>query len=667
MSTPDKQGLQPSGYPSAFDSFSDEAPAASAFGAPATLPGVLTPDSAQVPAVAFVQQSEEETTESTAFSMDSAENHSGSLPALQGTTAAQGRSRSMYTSAFPAITPEQIADPVLRAKFSGASARSSSSAETSQNAFGTASLDSATTSLQPTVYPSASPQTASIPLPEYKPKQAGNRSRLGQSLRSFVSSQQNLTQPLRGVASVAQRQFTLSAQKRHEQYVQEKEQAREVLNFTVRLAETMFHFGADARDVDSAIVAICASYGLEDVEVNVTNQSVIVNYVSDPDYTDTKVISLEGSESRERFSHTVVRVVRTRSDNYSSLTAIYGLIHSITEKGLSRTQAERRLKEINRSKKLYSPLGIHCAELLMIGAFTFGVGGSWRAALVAVIVAVVALTGMHFASKMSLPEFFMMAIGSGIITTGALWVGSEGSLAQNMGFYVSSPHVVAAGLLLLLPTSMMVSAAQDALTGYPLTAAGKFVATGLDFLGLVVGIAMALTVMSYFDAATLDVQQAVFNPPPVWLSIAGMVLGSVAAAATAQGTVTNMLWIVAVSGAGQLVYYGTGALIQPAPTTFTTAFAAFVVGALSAYIAYKSHAPQISFYVPGFLFLLPGLSIFRGLYSVVIDPSPIAGMSNLVGAFSTIIAMASGVVLGSYMVHYLLDKVVRATKEVAPN
>ena len=666
MSTPNKQGLQPTGYPSAFDSFSDETPAASAFGAPATLPGGLTPDSAQVPA-AFVQQSEEESSESTAFSMDSAEDHSGSSPVLQEATVAQGRSRSIYTSAFPAITPDQIADPALRAKFSGAPAMSSASAETSQNAFGTPSLDSATTSLQPTVYPSASPQTASIPLPEYKPKQAGNRSRLGQSLRSFVSSQQNFTQPLRGVASVAQRQFTLSAHKRHEQYVQEKEQAREVLNFTVRLAETMFHFGADTRDVDSAIVAICASYGLDNVEVNVTNQSVIVNYVSDPEHTDTAQIAVEANGTRERFSHTVVRVVRTRSENYSSLTAIYGLIHSITEKGLSRHQAERRLKEINRSRKLYSPLVINCAELLTIGGFTLGLGGSWRAALAAVVIAVVAVTGMSIASKMSLPSFFMMAIGSGIITAGALWVGSQGSLAQNVGFYVSSPHVVAGGLLLLLPTSTMVSSAQDALTGYPLTAAGKFVTTALDFLGLVVGIAMALTVMSYFDAATLDVQQAVFDPPPIWLSLAALGVGSMAAVAVSQGTVANMLWVLIVFGAGQMIYYGFSALTHTTPNTFNTAFAAFVVGALSAYIAFKTHAPQISFYVPGFLFLLPGLSIFRGLYSVVIDPSPIAGMSNLVGAFSTIIAMASGVVLGSYMVHYLLDKVVRATKEVAPN
>lgn len=666
MSTQSSGGLTPQGYPSAMNPYS----------AP-----VQASDSELPPGSAFLGRASEQSPFGQDFSeqqettsLPSAFDETATLPgnfstgngeraepisdegAAQFPSLPVGGLRGGMTGILPLVTPEQISDPVLRAKLSR-DAPSSSVAEDG-DPFGTASLEPVATGLQPTVYPSASPQTTNIPIREYKKRSARSGSRLGRSIKSFVKSQETLTQPLRGVANVVQRQFTLTAHKGRDQYVQEKEQAREVLNFTVRLAEMMFHYGADARDVDSAIVAICATYGLEDVEVNVTNQSVIVNYISEPHDTDDHKKRFSADLSQERFSHTVVRVVRTRTDNYSSLTAIYELIHSITEKGLSRQQAERRLKHINRSKKPYSPLAISVSEMMIVGFFTVGLGGSWRAVVVAMLAAIVALTGMNLGSKLKLPSFFLMAIGSGIITAGALWAGSAGSFAQEIGFYVSSPHVVAAGLILLLPTSMIVSSAQDALTGYPLTAAGKFVMTALDFMGLVVGIAIAVTAMGCFDSATLDVQQTVFSPPPLGVSVLGMILGSMAAVIASQGTYANMLWIFLISGAGQAVYHGFSAITGLAPNTFTTAVAAFVVGGLSAYVAYKKHAPQLTFYVPGFLFLLPGLSIFRGLYAVIVDPTPVAGMSSLVAAFSTIIAMASGVVLGSYIVYYLVQKAV---------
>lgn len=143
--------------------------------------------------------------------------------------------------------------------------------------------------------------------------------------------------------------------------MREKEEAREVLNFSLRLAETMFHYGADTVDVDSAIVAVCAAYGLDDVEIDITNQSVIINYVSDIDEVDdrTRAINLSEPEDtapgKERFSHTVMRVVRSWSENYAALDDIYKLINDITAGGLPRHRAERRLHKINTAKSPTRP------------------------------------------------------------------------------------------------------------------------------------------------------------------------------------------------------------------------------------------------------------------------------------------------------------------------
>ena len=660
--------------PSAFEQASGEEDLCGAdggaFGAPASLPGfgdtVVQPLSHQGTGTNHRAEAGAAETDVFGGSLSSVPNSFGAVePAVEPEKPSAVPVTASYPQAFPAIHPEQISDPSLRAKLTssesdpfgaagpwGAPVFSHDEHEDAREA------PVAETSAQPPVYPSASPRTHNIPLKEYTAKPTPSRRRLSTSLKSFVSANNALTQPIRGIARVAQRQFILAAQRDRARFVQEKEQARNVLNFTVRLAETMFHFGADTMDVDSAIVAICSTYGLDDVEVNVTSQSVIINYVSDPANATSadQLYNPAGSAAlRERFSHTVVRVVRSMSINYASLEEIYRLIHSITEEGLDQQDAERRLKEITSSKKKYSPLAIRIFELLCVGFFTVGLGASWRAAVVAMVVSGLALYSVGLGSKLNLPSFFSMAISSGVVTAGALYMSHEKSFATDLGFFVSAPHIVAAGLLIFLPTSALISAGQDALTGYPLTAAGKFVSIGLEFLGIVVGIATSLTIMSYFNAATIDIQQTVFSPPPLWLSIAGMTIGSMFVALSSQGTLRNAWWMIPVAAGGQISYYFFKQLLGDNGSLFGAAMGAFTIGVIAASVAYSTHAPQKNFYIPGIMPLLPGLSIFRGLYSVVVDPDPAMGITALINAFASITALASGVVLGVYLVQYTIQ------------
>ncbi len=278
-------------------------------------------------------------------------------------------------------------------------------------------------------YPSAVP--AQKPAPVRK-----TRTQLGQ----WVRGEQTPTAPIRGLARVAQKQFLVRAQMRREGFVQEKEQAREVLNYTVRLAETMFHYGADAMDVDAAIVGVCAAYGLENVEANVTNQSVVINYVSDVDKGTYSPFTQTVDDLR--FSHTAVRVMRSMSENYAALAQVYKLIHRITEKGLSLDEAQQGLQEINNTPKLNSPLKVLLFNLVMAAGFTFGVGGSWRGALVAVFVFLILhLTG-QWVSRFGLPGFFRMIINAGVLTALALYISDYSSFFGDIGFVVSAPHVI---------------------------------------------------------------------------------------------------------------------------------------------------------------------------------------------------------------------------------
>lgn len=63
-----------------------------------------------------------------------------------------------------------------------------------------------------------------------------------------------------GCAAPVQRRSALRSMS---EAFREKEYARDTLNFTLRLAEAMFHYGADAMDVDSAIIGWPLAYGLD--------------------------------------------------------------------------------------------------------------------------------------------------------------------------------------------------------------------------------------------------------------------------------------------------------------------------------------------------------------------------------------------------------------------
>ena len=54
--------------------------------------------------------------------------------------------------------------------------------------------------------------------------------------------------------------------------------ARKTIDFALHLAESMFRYGAGALEVETSIIAVTAALGLKNIEVDITNQSVGINY-----------------------------------------------------------------------------------------------------------------------------------------------------------------------------------------------------------------------------------------------------------------------------------------------------------------------------------------------------------------------------------------------------
>ncbi|GAB3257384.1 threonine/serine exporter family protein [Arthrobacter pigmenti] len=396
--------------------------------------------------------------------------------------------------------------------------------------------------------------------------------------------------------------------------------SREIVDLALRVAEGMSRFGGGALEAESSIVAIAAAYGLRDIEVDITNQSVKVNY---PDTTGEPV--------------SMMRVVRSWSQNYGGLARIHQLVREISGSDISRNAASQKLQTIMTSPKPF-PKWVVIGSSAIAGAALTGVtGGGFFSCLVAFFNTLMAQFLARQLSKWRVPEFFTMAACAMVITLTAIAIYSTG-LPVVTGF------IVAGGIILLLPTGRVISATQDAINGFPVTAAGRFSSAFLVLSGLVSGIALAVVTGALLGIGRIDVTEEAVAVPPVLLG-ALLVVATSALAVAEQTRPEYVLPTALVGLVGLLVMNGYLAL--GAGSVLGPAVGATVVGIGSRLVARRYHVPQLVIAVPGVTFLLPGLMLFRSLYGMTVESiDSVEGFVGLFNALTVTLSIAGGVVLG---------------------
>ncbi|POH60377.1 threonine/serine ThrE exporter family protein [Arthrobacter glacialis] len=400
-----------------------------------------------------------------------------------------------------------------------------------------------------------------------------------------------------------------------------EESARKTIDFALRLAETMFRYGAGALEVETSIIAVTAAMGLRNIEVDITNQSVIINYAP-----------------RDAVPITLLRVVRSWTNNYAGLVEIHELVTDVASGGVSRDEAHRRLDVIIKKPKPFPRWMVSMAEAVFAAAVVGVIGGTVVGMIVAFMTILLAGQVARVLGKWRVPDFFVTAISSFIVTMVAV-------LCFMMEVPLSPSIVVAGGILLMLPSGRLVSAVQDAINGFPVTAAGRFLSAFLTFGAIVAGIAVGLVSSAVFGADRLNVAETISGTLPLFWVLALVGLATVAICIAEQTSVKLVLPTTAVAVIGYVVYYygmefGLGGRFAPA-------VAAVVIGMLARVIALRLGAPQLVVAVPSIIFLLVGLSIFRAMFVMTLTPEDsVTGAVGIFNALVVILAVAAGVVLG---------------------
>ncbi|WP_427016466.1 threonine/serine exporter family protein [Pseudarthrobacter sp. P1] len=397
--------------------------------------------------------------------------------------------------------------------------------------------------------------------------------------------------------------------------------ARKTMDFALHLAETMFRYGAGALEVETSMIAVTAAMGLRNIEVDITNQSVVINYAK-----------------KDATPITLLRVVRSWTDNYAGLAKIHELVTGIVSGGVTRDAATKRLDEIVRSPKPFPRWLVVLAEAIFAAAVVAVIGGTWAGALVAFLSSLLVGGIARTLGRWRVPDFFVVGTSSFVVTAVAI-------TCLLLKVPLTPALVVAGGILLLLPTGRLVSAVQDAINGFPVTAAGRFLSAFLTFGAIVSGIAVALVCGAVFGTERLDVAEPLTGSLPLAALLPLVAVATVAICIAEQTSLRLVLPTTMVGLLGYVVYFAT--TNAGLGGRFAPAVAAVVIGLVARVVALRMGAPALVVAVPSILFLLTGLSIFRAMFVLTITPDQSAeGAIGIFNALTTILAVAAGVVLG---------------------
>lgn len=405
--------------------------------------------------------------------------------------------------------------------------------------------------------------------------------------------------------------------------------ARKVLDLTIRLAEVMLSSGSGTADVVATAQDVAQAYQLTDCVVDIFVTTVIVS-------------ALPTAESPPV---TIVRSVHTRSTDYTRLGELDRLVQRITSGGVTVEHAHEAMDELTERPHPYP------RWLATVGwaGFALGIamllGGNWLTCILAATTsAVIDQVGRRL-NRIGTPFFFQHAIGAAIATlvaVAAFYFGGQGPTA-----------LVATGIVMLLSGLTFVGAMQDAVTGYMLTSIARLGEAVLLTAGIVVGILAGLQIATMAGVTIelhVDATES-FVPPhgplPIFLAVfgAGLAGACLTVASYAPLRAIATAGLAAASAEVVLIALGTAGFGQ----VFASGVAAVGVGVIATVISIRRQAPALVTATAGIMPMLPGLAVFRAVFSFAVDGNFDNGLRQMMAAVATALALGSGVVLGEFL------------------
>ncbi|GED98497.1 threonine/serine ThrE exporter family protein [Gordonia crocea] len=404
----------------------------------------------------------------------------------------------------------------------------------------------------------------------------------------------------------------------------------EVLDLAARIGAVLLDAGTGAIDTTHQVEFVAGIYGLDDVDVDVTFNTVLI-------------CARRGSTLPPI---TASRSVYYRSLDFTRLAQVDRLVRKIRQLSITPATAHAIVDEITEAPHPYPYWVSTVAWGLMASGVGIYLGGTWIVWLTAFATTIAIVTVNRFLNRIGTPPFFQQLAGGflAVLPAALLYPALEGS---GLGFRPA--QIIAAGIIVLLSGLTLVGAVQDAITGAPITATARVAEVLVMTGGILVGVAMSVGFVGLFD---VDLPALTTVAPFGAADVPSRVIGgALAAVAFALASYAERRALPAAFFAGAL---GAGVAAALYLTTigpvFSYAAAAVIVGLLGGLAARRALTPPLVIAVAGITPLLPGSAIYRGMYGLMTGTG---GGPEMATAFLIGCALAAGVTLGEFIARTL--------------
>ncbi|WP_066169201.1 threonine/serine ThrE exporter family protein [Gordonia hydrophobica] len=406
----------------------------------------------------------------------------------------------------------------------------------------------------------------------------------------------------------------------------------EVLDLAARIGAVLLDSGTGATDTLSQIEFVAGIYGLEDVEVDVTFNTIHISARRGPTLPPV----------------TTVRTVHYRSLDFTRLAHVDRLVRRIRQLAITPGTAHRIVDGITSAPHPYPYWVANLSWGVMALGISILLGGTPIVGTTSFLTTIVIVAINRRLARIGTPIFFQQMLGGfiAVLPAAALYHWRE---PLHLDFAPS--QIVAAGIVVLLSGLSLVGSVQDAITGAPITGTARFSEVVLMTGGILAGVALAIRTVETMGVVLPPLgTSSPFGPSNPIPSLIG---GALAAGAFAAASYAERRAIPVALGAGMLASGVVSALsFTSAGSIVASALAAVLVGLLGGLAARRALVPPLVVAVSGITPLLPGLAMYRGLYGVMSEQT-IPGFRELATAITIGCSIAAGVTLGEFIARTL--------------
>jgi uncharacterized membrane protein YjjP (DUF1212 family) len=417
------------------------------------------------------------------------------------------------------------------------------------------------------------------------------------------------------------------------------------LRLSITVADYLVSMGVPASDVAVVSLGITNQYCKRVVSVEII----------------ATVLMFSQDRGNEREPLTLIRTTTPRPVNSSLIQAIEDVANDIRDGKLTLDAAEIRLERILDSPKTYPQWALSIGGASISAGIGALLSGSLFIISLSFVVGGLISYMLFVLTKMRVPAFFIQtgaAAVATLIAASLTWLGNHGvDFLQGL-----DPNlIIIGGIVMLVAGLAIVSAVEDAIDEYYITANARILQVVMMTAGIVAGIILGLYV-----AKLLGVQMTINTNKALYHTVGWQYIGAAMIAAGYALSVNTRLKGIALAAiiglGGWAIYAATVPTLSPLGASFVAAAA---VGAGAGLLARWLRVPSITMVTAGIISLVPGLSLFNGLMLLIIDTTDGGGSVDdggiiLLNALLLALAIAAGASFGSLVARPVRHTLIRA-------